>query len=109
MSLVTLPHAVTVTTPTTTTDAYGNTVTTWTGAASQTVRAYVQPLYMDENTSWPREALVRTYRMFTVTPLTGLERITWNGLTLNVDGPSQQWDTPRGIHHYETMLALVEG
>lgn len=111
MALTTLPHSITVTTPGTTTDTYGNTVASWTtGATTAVRRAYVQPADATEvNQSATREALVREYRVFTVAAFVGNERVAWSSLTLEVIGPSRRWDTPRGIHHYETALRIVEG
>lgn len=114
MALTTLPHSLTVITPGTTTDAYGNTTLNYTvgagGATSSTRRGYVQPVDATEvNQSATREAMVREYRCFDVVGFTGLERVTWSSLTLQVVGPSRRWDTPRGTHHYETMMRLVEG
>jgi len=111
VALTTLPHTITVTTPGTTTDAYGNVDLSWTtGATTAARRAYVQPVDASEETqSATREALVREYRCFDVAGFTGLERVAWAGLTLQVIGPSRRWDTPRGISHYETALRIVEG
>ena len=111
MALTTLPHVINVTTPGSTTDVYGNTVPSWTtGATTVSRRAYVQPTDATEDTqSATREALAREYRCFTLNALTGLERVAWSGMTLEVIGPSRRWDTPRGTHHYETALRIVEG
>lgn len=110
MALTTLPHTVTVLTPATTTDVYGNTVLDWDNATSATRRAYMQPTGADEVTQQAsREAQVREYRCFDNSGFAGTERVTWASLTFDVVGPSRRWDTPRGLHHYETAMRVVEG
>lgn len=110
--LNTFPHTITIVTPSETTDPYGNTVLDFdTPASSVTVAAYVQPKGSGEATlDASREAQVRAFKCFTAaSPMTGVERVTWGGVVYDVIGPSQRWDSPRGLHHYETALRVVEG
>lgn len=101
-----LPHLVTVATATTSTGVYGEqTVTYGTGAS---VAAYVQPAGGSEDTD-ARDMVTHRWRMFTNTPVTATDRVTWNGTAYRVDGPPSVWTTPSGETHYEATLVLVEG
>lgn len=105
-----LPHTVTVTTPGTVTDAYGQPSASWTtGTATRTLRGYVQPLKGDEYTNG-RQAVTYTHRLFSNEPVEASERVTWQGQVFEVDGPSLRWDLPSGAtNHYVTPLRVTEG
>lgn len=103
-----LPHMVTVTTPARTSDAYGNEILDYEAGSSRELRGYVQPQTGGEETV-DRNAVSRQYLLFTNEEVAALDRVTWDGRTFEVQGPSRDWDTPSGAHHHETLLTLVEG
>lgn len=108
------PHLAVVITPASVADDYGNPVLSFDaddGAVSTTVAGWMQPVGSSESTgAADREALVRSYRWFGSTELQGIERMVWDGLTLQVIGPSQRHEGRRGrLRHHAAELRIVEG
>lgn len=105
-----LPHVVTVTTPTTATDGYGNTVLDYTSGATREVRGFLQPLPGSEFTDG-RQAIETRARLFTNATIAPLERVAHAGRAYDIDGSPEAWGTLPGGEpgHSELILRRVDG
>lgn len=105
-----LVHDVTVLTATATTTRYGDTGKDWTDPLQTTVKGWVSQRTQTEDHD-QREAQVSDWVLFLHPDesLTGLERVVWEGITFEVEGPANPAWTPRGLHHYEVPLRVVTG
>lgn len=104
-----LDHDVDILTPTTTADRYGG--TTKTGWTETTVKGWVSQRGGSESTDL-REAQVGTWVLFLHPDATidGIDRVRWEGITFEVDGPPNPAYRPgSGLHHYEVPLRVVDG
>ena len=92
------------------TDAYGNTTDDWAAATSTTVVGWVTQQTADEDTR-DRDQQTRLWKIFLPadTEITGHDRVVWDALTFDVVGPPARVWTPRGEHHIEADIRLVEG
>jgi head-tail adaptor len=91
-------------------DDYGNPVPTWAlGAASQTVSAVVQQIGRAEQTS-DRDTPASDWLLVVPagTAISAYDRVRWQGATFEVIGKPAPWSTPRGPHHLEARIRLVE-
>lgn len=103
-----LPHTVTLTHPTTSTDAYNNDVLTYTGGSS--ITAWLEQSDRAEPHTDGRNALVQTWLLMTnEEDVRGRDRVTFDGLTFEVEGPPEKVYAPYGFHHTEATLRLVTG
>lgn len=105
-----LVHDVTILTPGTQADRYGGTDKRWDNAEEATVKGWVAQQSRSEVTDG-REAQVSGWVLY-LDPdatVTGKDRIVWEGITFEVDGPPNPAWTPRGLHHYEVPLRAVTG
>lgn len=103
-----LVHDVTISTPTTTEDRYGNDVkTSWT---SSTVKGWISQRSQIEDRE-RREAQVSEWVLFLLPDATisGAARVAWEGITFEVDGPANPAWSRRGAHHLEVPLRVVAG
>jgi head-tail adaptor len=92
------------------TDAYGNPVPSWaSGAASGMVPAAVQQSGGAEQTT-DRDTPVSDWLLVVPadTDLSAYDRVLWQDLTFEVVGRPAPWSTPRGPHHLEARLRLIE-
>lgn len=105
-----LVHDVTVLTPAAEADRYGGTVKRWDTATSSTVKGWVSQQSRSENLDG-REAQVSGWVLFLHpdATITGKDRVVWEGITFEVDGPPNPASSPRGLHHYEVPLRVVDG
>lgn len=104
-----LPHSVTWQQPGSRTDGYGTAAADWTDPTETTIAGYMQPLSGQENTDG-RDAQVGDWVLYTLEQaVSGADRIVWAGDTYEVIGPPARFDTPRGFHHIEARLRIVEG
>lgn len=111
-----LPHTAAVEHPGTTTDRYGDTVVDWSSSTRVPVAAWLQQNTGAENND-QRDAQIGEWLMLCnpVTadgqPLTvyGKDRVHWDGLAFEVQGPPGPAYTPAELHHYEIRLKTVEG
>lgn len=111
-----LPHLVEVEHPGTTEDRYGNQVVDWTTSTRAPVQAWLQQNTASEDTD-QRSAQIGEWLMicnpYTAggDPLTvhGADRVHWDGLLFEVEGPPGPAYTPTEFHHYEIRLKSVEG
>ena len=109
MTFLRLPHTITVTIPTTSTDAYG--VAVLVHGAGTTMPASVQPLSSDEQTDGTGSAGRTTTRcrVFTRTQIPMTARIVWGARTWEVVS-SQHWsDASDALDHWETEVQEVAG
>lgn len=105
-----LTQTVTVLTAGSTTDRYGNTVPDWTAATTSTTKAWLSQRSRSED-EINRDAQVATWVAFLPadTTISGHSRLRWSGITFEIVGPPLPAYTPRGLHHYEADLRVVEG
>jgi hypothetical protein len=105
-----LVHTVTILRAGTTTDRYGNTEPDWDAATSETAKAWLSQQSRTEDVDG-RDALIQVWVAFLPpdVSVSGHDRLVWSGITFDVDGPLLPAWTPRGLHHYEATLRVVEG
>lgn len=108
-----LPHTITIRTPGTATDAYGNTVPSWATATTRTAAAYVRPQSTsvrpagNEHVEVGRDVSELSWQAHTNdAAITALDRIDWNGLTYEVDGEPLRWPSAPGGRLSFTKLQL---
>jgi hypothetical protein len=101
-----------------TTDRYGAETRDWAAATetvltgitmqplgSRTVRATVEDT---EDREWTSEKYILAAP--STADLLATDRVLWQGITLEMDGPSQLWPGPDGqLHHYEAALRRLAG
>ena len=92
------------------TDVYGNTTDNWATATTVDTVGWVTQRDNDEDTS-DRDQQTRLWTLYVPadTDITGHDRVVWGDLTFDVVGPPHRAWTPRGEHHIEADLKLVEG
>lgn len=105
-----LAYDVVIVTPGEAVDRYGNVIKSWSSATRETVKGWVSLNSHDEDDT-RREAQVSEWMAWfnPDTDITGADRIVWDGITFEVDGPPVKRRTPRGVHHIEVPLRVVEG
>ena len=91
-------------------DRYGNTVLDWSDPASTPVRGWLAQSSGTEDRD-RRDAAVSTwvFVMPAGTDVTALDRVHIDPVTYELAGPPNEAWTPRGPHHIEATLRLVEG
>ena len=106
-----LPQTVTRIRPSTSTDAYGNTVRDYASPASSLdMTSWVQQDQRDEPLADGRDPLVSDWLLITnETDILGYDRITFDSKTFEVKGDPKPTYTPAGYHHTESTLRLVVG
>jgi len=105
-----LPTTATWLRPGAATDAYGNLTPDWGSATATAIRCRVQQATSDERADETRDALVRTWRMWSnETSIRGRDRVTVDGAVFEVDGPPALVFDGVGPHHLEATLRRVEG
>jgi head-tail adaptor len=103
-----LIHTVSWIVPTTSTDAYGNTVKTWGSGTS--ISGRVEQNKADEPREDGRDAAEREWTLFTNQDgISAKDRIVFGSLTFEVEGPPAPTYGATGFHHAEVHLRLVEG
>lgn len=102
---------VTVQTPASGTDRYGNATKVW--SAGTSVKGWVARRSGDEVRDGGREGEVADWVLFVDPDVTvdGRSRVVWSGLTFEVDGPPvpAYQGLNRRLHHYEVNLRRVDG
>jgi predicted neuraminidase len=105
------PHVIGIVRAPLVTDGKGNTIRNWSAASTAMAAAWVQPVTTDEQTL-NQDRVVSRWRVF-VEPsadIVASDRVTWSGLTFQVDGEVQMWDDRNGAHHHqEGFLIRVSG
>lgn len=111
MSLTSLLiHDVTIITPIDVENRYGGTDRSWEGATEVEVKGWISQRSTSE-VIVGREAQISEWVLFLHpdATITGLDRVRWNATTFEAAGePLPAW-TPRGQHHIEVPLRLVDG
>lgn len=106
-----LVHEVTILRPNRLTDRYGNSSKDWAHVTETDAVGWVSQRAASEDRANGREAQLSEWVLF-LDPdvdIVGGDRVTWEGLTFEVDGPPNPAWTPRGPHHLEVPLKVVEG
>lgn len=106
-----LPHSPVLVRPATSTDDYGNdTLDYGSGATRTTISAWLQQDRRSEPLSDGRDPLVQRWLLVTNhEDVRGRDRLEWDGTVWEVEGPPEPAYTPRGRHHTEATLRIVEG
>lgn len=99
-----LPHTVTVVTPTTSTDTYGATVKTY-GTSGTSVAAFMQPQKSEES----GDRVLTVVKAFTNVDIPITTRVIWGGSTFEVTSRLAWEDATGAVHHYEATLQEVAG
>lgn len=103
-----LIHSVTWIVPSTSTDAYGNTIRTYGSGTAITGR--MQQNAGTEPLSEGRDPLEYRWTLFTNQDgISGYDRIVFGSLTFEVDGPPDPQYGAGAFHHAEVALRLVRG
>lgn len=107
-----LIHAVAWIVPTSTTDGHGNTKRDYTvpPATSTSISGRMQQDQGNEPLSDGREPLERRWTLFTnQAGIGGYDRIVFDGMTFEVEGPPAPAYGAAGFHHAEVKLRQVAG
>lgn len=115
-----MPHIVTIVTPATSTDSYGNTVYDYGGGATRTadVKAWLQQDQRALVTTQGADPLQEKWLMVTNhSPINRRARIEWadfpgGAVVFELDGqpnPSYNPLAPTPLHHTELTLKIVDG
>jgi len=103
-----LIHTVTWIVPSTSTDTYGNTVRTYGSGTSITGR--MQQDTAAEPLADGRDPLERRWTLFTnQAGISGYDRIVFDGITFEVEGPPAPTYGASDFHHAEVGLRVVDG
>lgn len=92
------------------TDSHGSEIKDWTNPDTITGKGWLAQRFHTEEGAL-REAEISTWHL-TVYPnfdVQAHDRIVIDGQTFEVDGPPRPAWTPRGHHHTEVTLRIVEG
>jgi head-tail adaptor len=105
-----LVHDVTILTAGTTTNRYGDAEKDWSDPTEETVKGWVSQSTQSEDHE-QREAQVSDWVLYLHPDVTisGANRVQWEGITFEVEGPTRPAWTPRGVHHLEVPLRVVTG
>lgn len=93
-------------------DVYGNETLDWGNAEERDVIGHVQPVAAPEEIASGRDAIVTRYRAWLPAgdPVTGYDRIVYDGQTYEVDGDPERWPSATGgLDHVSLLLVRVEG
>lgn len=106
-----LVHDVSIVRAGSTTDRYGATIKNWATATTTATSGWVTQVSGVEDRTDGREAQVGTWVLYLPvdTDVVGGDRVVWESYTFEVDGPPNRAWTPRGEHHVEARLRLIEG
>jgi hypothetical protein len=94
----------------TSTNRYGTVEKDWSTATRVTVKGWVSRSSQSEDAT-RREAQISQWVGYfpESTDVVGGDRVEWDGVVFEVDGPPFRAWTPRGEHHVEAPLRVVEG
>jgi hypothetical protein len=105
-----LIHDVDILTAPDDTNRYGGSDRDWSAASSVTVKGWISQRSTTEDFDG-RDAQIDQWILFLHPDdtITAENRVSWSGITFEVDGrPNPAW-TPRGLHHQEVPLRVVAG
>lgn len=105
-----LVQDVTIITPGASVNRYGDDAKDWATATSTPTKGWVARRSQRE-VNGNREAEVSEWVLYldTSSTITGADRVEWQSQTFEVDGPPIHAWTPRGEHHIEVALRMVDG
>lgn len=92
-------------------DRYGSSIPDWDNPSEASSRAWIAHRESTEDNDEGRNGRSSDWVAFLPPDATvdALDRVQWNGYTFEVVGlPKPAW-SPRGLHHYEVDLRLVQG
>lgn len=105
-----LPITVTRIRPAAAQDRYGNPTLDYGAAAARTaIKAWIDQASADEATPDGRTEVIGGWKVITNDDLAANDRLEWNSVTYDLDGPAWPVYTPVGQHHIEARLRRVEG
>lgn len=92
------------------TDRYGNPTNDWAAATSTATKGWLAQQARDEVLG-NRDAQTSGWVVYLPagTVIDGSDRVVVDGQTFEVDGPPNRAWSPRGEHHVEAALNVVEG
>jgi head-tail adaptor len=106
-----LARTVTIKRAGSTTDRYGASVKNWNTATTTATTGWLSQASSVEVNDLGREGQESLWTLVLPvdTDILGGDRVTIEGTTYEVDGPPNRAWTPRGEHHVEARLKLVQG
>lgn len=105
-----LVHDVTIVRAAGVEDDYGNQAKDWAAATRTPTKAWVVQTGALEDRQHREAQLGQWFAYFPAgVDVTGRDRVEWGDRTFEVAGPPTTANTPRGPHHIEARLELVEG
>lgn len=106
-----LVHEVAILRPALGTNRYGDASKNWVAAVETETNGWVARRSESEDRAQGREAQLSEWVLMldADTDIQGGDRVVWGTTTFEVDGPPNHAWTPRGEHHIEASLRLVEG
>jgi hypothetical protein len=106
-----LVHEVAILRPALGTSRYGDASKDWVTAVETETVGWVARRDESEDRAEGREAQVSDWVLYLAATddIQGGDRVVWGTTTFEVDGPPNRAWTPRGEHHIEARLRLVEG
>lgn len=92
------------------TDRYGNTTRSWDSATRHEVDAWCEQMTSDESNDGRAELFSDWLAVLPLgADIRGRDRVEFDGMTFEVNGPPTTRHTPRGPHHIEATLRWIEG
>ena len=108
-----LPHSVSVLTPGSKVDRYGNTLPDWDTATSTTIRGRFEFLLSDavslREKTVGRDDAVSTWRFYTNDAINMRQRLVWGTRTFDIDGEVAPVYDAANLHHYEALARTSDG
>lgn len=106
-----LPHLVTLVRPVEAADAYGNDTLSYGAGATRTdIAAWLQQDKRSEPRGEGRDPLEQLWLLITNhADVRGRDRIEFESIVYEVEGPPETSYTPAGVHHTEATLKVVSG
>jgi len=106
-----LVHEIAILRPALGTSRYGDATKDWVTATETETVGWISRRSESEDRTNGREAQVSEWVLYLDedADIQGGDRVVWGTTTFEVDGPPNPARTPRGEHHVEANLRLVEG
>lgn len=93
-------------------DEFGNAVPGWAAARRTQLPAVVNPMaWSATEDTRQRDTTMTRWRVFLPpnSDVTYLDRVEWDGITLEVDGEVERWRRRGREHHVELIVKRVQG
>lgn len=106
-----LVHDIVILRPALGTSRYGDASKDWVTATSTETNGWVARRNESEDRTQGREAQVSEWALYVDVDadIQAGDRVMWGTVVFEVDGPPNRAHSPRGEHHVEANLRLVEG